>query len=158
MFGTASASKHETISEGGVTHPIDYRTKDYVEEVRKISPKGEKRCDMCDGTSSKTTPNLQHLRKPSAKPDRNDSTGTKQHFMSGFHFEHFFCRWNLLPCWRTDSKHGGFMEMTTKSADFQFLFSRRSRTDAVPDNGSTVLSPNRRIRSKRALTPWTERI
>lgn len=42
VFGTASASKHETISEGGVTHPIDYRTKDYVEEVRKISPKGEK--------------------------------------------------------------------------------------------------------------------
>lgn len=42
VFGTASASKHETISEGGVTHPIDYRTKDYVEEVRKISPKGQK--------------------------------------------------------------------------------------------------------------------
>ncbi|XP_029944774.1 synaptic vesicle membrane protein VAT-1 homolog [Salarias fasciatus] len=40
VFGTASASKHETISEGGVTHAIDYRTKDYVEEVRKISPKG----------------------------------------------------------------------------------------------------------------------
>ncbi|KAJ3601172.1 hypothetical protein NHX12_032145, partial [Muraenolepis orangiensis] len=39
VFGTASASKHETISQGGVTHPIDYRTKDYVEEVRKISPK-----------------------------------------------------------------------------------------------------------------------
>lgn len=42
VFGTASASKHETISEGGVTHAIDYRTKDYVEEVRKISPKGER--------------------------------------------------------------------------------------------------------------------
>ncbi|KAK5906003.1 hypothetical protein CgunFtcFv8_001906 [Champsocephalus gunnari] len=40
VFGTASASKHEIISQGGVTHPIDYRTKDYVEEVRKISPKG----------------------------------------------------------------------------------------------------------------------
>lgn len=47
MFGTASASKHETISEGGVTHAIDYRTKDYVEEVRKISPKGEKRVCLC---------------------------------------------------------------------------------------------------------------
>lgn len=47
VFGTASASKHETISEGGVTHPIDYRTKDYVEEVRKISPKGEKRVCVC---------------------------------------------------------------------------------------------------------------
>lgn len=42
VFGTASASKHETIAQGGVTHPIDYRTKDYVEEIRKISPKGEK--------------------------------------------------------------------------------------------------------------------
>ncbi|KAM9424901.1 synaptic vesicle membrane protein VAT-1 homolog [Pholidichthys leucotaenia] len=40
VFGTASASKHEFISQGGVTHPIDYRTKDYVEEIRKISPKG----------------------------------------------------------------------------------------------------------------------
>ncbi|KAM6957605.1 synaptic vesicle membrane protein VAT-1 homolog [Aplochiton taeniatus] len=40
VFGTASASKHETISQGGVTHAIDYRTKDYVEEVRKINPKG----------------------------------------------------------------------------------------------------------------------
>ncbi|XP_030611411.1 synaptic vesicle membrane protein VAT-1 homolog [Archocentrus centrarchus] len=40
VFGTASASKHETITQGGVTHPIDYRTRDYVEEIRKISPKG----------------------------------------------------------------------------------------------------------------------
>lgn len=40
VFGTASATKHETISQTGVMHPIDYRTKDYVEEVRKISPKG----------------------------------------------------------------------------------------------------------------------
>lgn len=43
VFGTASASKHEVISQGGVTHPIDYRTRDYVEEIRKISPKGEHR-------------------------------------------------------------------------------------------------------------------
>ncbi|KAM6898637.1 synaptic vesicle membrane protein VAT-1 homolog isoform 2-T2 [Lycodopsis pacificus] len=40
VFGTASAAKHETIAQGGVTHPIDYRTKDYMEEIRKISPKG----------------------------------------------------------------------------------------------------------------------
>ncbi|KAF7642156.1 hypothetical protein LDENG_00263350 [Lucifuga dentata] len=40
VFGTASASKHEIISQGGVTHPIDYRTKDYVEEIHKISPDG----------------------------------------------------------------------------------------------------------------------
>lgn len=41
IFGTASASKHETIAQGGVTHPIDYRTKDYVEEIRKIDPQGK---------------------------------------------------------------------------------------------------------------------
>ncbi|XP_068120250.1 synaptic vesicle membrane protein VAT-1 homolog isoform X2 [Hyperolius riggenbachi] len=40
IFGTASASKHEALKESGVTHPIDYRTSDYVDEVRKISPKG----------------------------------------------------------------------------------------------------------------------
>uniref|UniRef100_A0A8C5IZI1 Vesicle amine transport 1 n=1 Tax=Junco hyemalis TaxID=40217 RepID=A0A8C5IZI1_JUNHY len=40
IFGTASASKHETLKESGVAHPIDYRTMDYAEEVRKISPKG----------------------------------------------------------------------------------------------------------------------
>ncbi|KAM3859952.1 synaptic vesicle membrane protein VAT-1 homolog [Diretmus argenteus] len=40
VFGTASACKHETIVQGGVTHPIDYRTKDYVDEIRKISPTG----------------------------------------------------------------------------------------------------------------------
>uniref|UniRef100_A0A7M4ENT3 Vesicle amine transport 1 n=2 Tax=Crocodylus porosus TaxID=8502 RepID=A0A7M4ENT3_CROPO len=40
IFGTASASKHDSLRESGVTHPIDYRTMDYVEEVRKISPKG----------------------------------------------------------------------------------------------------------------------
>lgn len=42
VFGTASASKHDIIARGGVTHPIDYRTKDYVEEIHKISPDGEK--------------------------------------------------------------------------------------------------------------------
>nr|XP_057917890.1 synaptic vesicle membrane protein VAT-1 homolog [Doryrhamphus excisus] len=40
VFGTASASKHDIIAQVGVTHPIDYRTKDYVEEIGKISPSG----------------------------------------------------------------------------------------------------------------------
>ncbi|KAE8575557.1 hypothetical protein XENTR_v10003875 [Xenopus tropicalis] len=40
IFGTASASKHESLKESGVSHPIDYRSNDYVEEVRKVSPKG----------------------------------------------------------------------------------------------------------------------
>lgn len=37
IFGTASASKHDVIREEGCHHPIDYRTRDYVEEVRRIT-------------------------------------------------------------------------------------------------------------------------
>lgn len=37
IFGTASASKHDRIRDLGCDHPIDYRTKDYVEEVRRIT-------------------------------------------------------------------------------------------------------------------------
>ncbi|XP_072028837.1 synaptic vesicle membrane protein VAT-1 homolog [Amphiura filiformis] len=40
VFGTSSEHKHKAIQANGVDHPIDYRTKDYVEEVRKISPNG----------------------------------------------------------------------------------------------------------------------
>ncbi|XP_045692926.1 synaptic vesicle membrane protein VAT-1 homolog [Phyllostomus hastatus] len=40
VFGTASASKHEMLKENGVTHPIDYHTTDYVDEIKKFSPKG----------------------------------------------------------------------------------------------------------------------
>ena len=40
VFGTASAGKHDVIKENGVTHPIDYRTQDYVTEIKKISPQG----------------------------------------------------------------------------------------------------------------------
>uniref|UniRef100_A0A8C6QDH0 Enoyl reductase (ER) domain-containing protein n=1 Tax=Nannospalax galili TaxID=1026970 RepID=A0A8C6QDH0_NANGA len=40
VFGTASARKHEVLKENGVTHPIDYHTTDYVDEIKKISPKG----------------------------------------------------------------------------------------------------------------------
>jgi NADPH:quinone reductase-like Zn-dependent oxidoreductase len=40
VFGTASAAKHDAIRENGVTHPIDYRTQDYVQEIRNISPNG----------------------------------------------------------------------------------------------------------------------
>jgi NADPH:quinone reductase-like Zn-dependent oxidoreductase len=41
IYGTASASKHDAIREFGVQHPIDYRDKDFAEEVRRIS--GEER-------------------------------------------------------------------------------------------------------------------
>ena len=40
VFGTASASKHDAIRSFGVDHPIDYRSKDFVDEIRTIT--GEK--------------------------------------------------------------------------------------------------------------------
>ena len=36
-FGTASASKHDYVRSHGCDHPIDYRTKDYVEEVKRLT-------------------------------------------------------------------------------------------------------------------------
>jgi NADPH:quinone reductase-like Zn-dependent oxidoreductase len=37
VFGTASASKHEAIRAQGVDHPIDYRSHDFAEEVRRLT-------------------------------------------------------------------------------------------------------------------------
>jgi NADPH:quinone reductase-like Zn-dependent oxidoreductase len=37
IFGTASAAKHDAIREQGVAHPIDYRTRDFEEEVRRLT-------------------------------------------------------------------------------------------------------------------------
>ncbi|WP_018800844.1 synaptic vesicle VAT-1 family membrane protein [Salinispora arenicola] len=36
-FGTASAAKHDVLREEGCTHPIDYRTEDYVTRVRELT-------------------------------------------------------------------------------------------------------------------------
>ncbi len=37
IFGTASPSKHDFLRELGVHHPIDYRSQDYVAEVRRLT-------------------------------------------------------------------------------------------------------------------------
>jgi NADPH:quinone reductase-like Zn-dependent oxidoreductase len=37
IFGTASASKHDAIRAQGVEHAIDYRTRDFEQEVRRIT-------------------------------------------------------------------------------------------------------------------------
>jgi NADPH:quinone reductase-like Zn-dependent oxidoreductase len=37
VFGTASAAKHDAIREQGVDHPIDYRSQDFAEAVRRIT-------------------------------------------------------------------------------------------------------------------------
>lgn len=36
-YGTASGSKHDYVRQHGCDHPIDYRTKDYVDEVRRLT-------------------------------------------------------------------------------------------------------------------------
>jgi synaptic vesicle membrane protein VAT-1 len=36
-YGTASAGKHDHVRSHGCDHPIDYRTKDYVEEVNRLT-------------------------------------------------------------------------------------------------------------------------
>ena len=37
IFGSASAAKHGVLREAGVDHPIDYRTQDYVAEVKRLT-------------------------------------------------------------------------------------------------------------------------
>jgi NADPH:quinone reductase-like Zn-dependent oxidoreductase len=37
IFGSSSASKHPVLREAGVNHPIDYRTQDYVAEVKRLT-------------------------------------------------------------------------------------------------------------------------
>ncbi|MFL5319773.1 MAG: medium chain dehydrogenase/reductase family protein [Myxococcaceae bacterium] len=37
IFGTASAKKHALLKENGCTHPIDYRSQDYVKVVRELT-------------------------------------------------------------------------------------------------------------------------
>lgn len=39
-YGTASARKHEYVRRHGCDHPIDYRTDDYVDEVRRLTDGG----------------------------------------------------------------------------------------------------------------------
>ncbi|XP_067168260.1 synaptic vesicle membrane protein VAT-1 homolog [Apteryx mantelli] len=84
IFGTASASKHDALRESGVAHPIDYRTIDYVEEVRKISPKGVD--IVMDPLGGSDTSKAFHLLKPMGKlityGVSNLITGQKKNLMA----------------------------------------------------------------------------
>ena len=40
VIGTASQAKHIHCQANGIHHPIDYKTLDFVEETRKLFPKG----------------------------------------------------------------------------------------------------------------------
>jgi synaptic vesicle membrane protein VAT-1 len=37
IFGTASSTKHDYLRQAGVAHPIDYRSVDYAQEVRRLT-------------------------------------------------------------------------------------------------------------------------
>jgi NADPH:quinone reductase-like Zn-dependent oxidoreductase len=67
IYGTASASKHDAIREFGVQHPIDYRDKDFADEVRRIA--GEK-CPLdliVDGIGAKSWKDGYGLLRPGGR-------------------------------------------------------------------------------------------
>ncbi|XP_066061064.1 synaptic vesicle membrane protein VAT-1 homolog [Chamaea fasciata] len=84
IFGTASLSKHDLLKESGVAHPIDYRTMDYAEEVRKISPRGVD--IVLDPLGGSDTTKAFHLLKPMGKlisyGIANLLTGQKKNLMA----------------------------------------------------------------------------
>lgn len=84
VFGTASASKHEVLKKNGVTHPIDYHTTDYVDEIKKISPKGVD--IVMDPLGGSDTAKGYHLLKPMGKVVTygmaNLLTGPKRNLMA----------------------------------------------------------------------------
>jgi NADPH:quinone reductase-like Zn-dependent oxidoreductase len=67
IYGTASLSKHEAIREFGVQHPIDYRDKDFADEVRRIG--GEERpLDLIvDGIGAKSWKDGYRLLRPGGR-------------------------------------------------------------------------------------------
>ncbi|MBI4617404.1 MAG: zinc-binding dehydrogenase [Planctomycetes bacterium] len=66
IFGTSSASKHEFLRKEGVHHPIDYRTADYAQEVRRIA--GEKALHLVlDPLGGKDTKKSYRLLAPNGR-------------------------------------------------------------------------------------------
>jgi NADPH:quinone reductase-like Zn-dependent oxidoreductase len=54
IYGTASAAKHDAIREFGVQHPIDYREKDFADEVRRIASEDSPIDLIVDGIGAKS--------------------------------------------------------------------------------------------------------
>ncbi|XP_060951394.1 synaptic vesicle membrane protein VAT-1 homolog [Limanda limanda] len=110
VFGTASASKHETITQGGVTHPIDYRTRDYVEEVRKIRPKGVD--IVLDPLGGSDTQKGFDLLKPMGSlivfGAANGVTGPKRNLMALMKLWYNQLSINALKLMQTNKAIGGF--------------------------------------------------
>jgi NADPH:quinone reductase-like Zn-dependent oxidoreductase len=54
IYGTASPSKHDACRGFGVDHPIDYRSKDFAEEARRISGEDAPFDLILDGVGAKS--------------------------------------------------------------------------------------------------------
>ena len=54
VYGTASPGKHDAIRSNGVDHPIDYRTHDVVDEVRRVSGESEPIDLVLDGLGGRS--------------------------------------------------------------------------------------------------------
>jgi NADPH:quinone reductase-like Zn-dependent oxidoreductase len=67
IYGTSSASKHEAIRGFGVQHPIDYRDKDFADEVRRIS-REERPLDLIvDGIGARSWKDGYRLLRPGGR-------------------------------------------------------------------------------------------
>jgi NADPH:quinone reductase-like Zn-dependent oxidoreductase len=67
IFGTASPSKHDRIREFGVQHPIDYRGKDFADEVRRITGEEAPLDLIVDGIGAKSWKDGYSLLRPGGR-------------------------------------------------------------------------------------------
>src|SRR3954453_8321911 len=67
IYGTASRSKHDAIRGFGVQHPIDYRDKDFAEEVRRIAGDESPLDLIVDGIGAKSWKDGYTLLRPGGR-------------------------------------------------------------------------------------------
>jgi NADPH:quinone reductase-like Zn-dependent oxidoreductase len=67
IFGTASGSKHEAVRGFGVDHPIDYRERDFVDEVRRIAGEEEPLDLVMDAVGGKSFRQSYSLLRPGGR-------------------------------------------------------------------------------------------
>jgi NADPH:quinone reductase-like Zn-dependent oxidoreductase len=67
IYGTASASKHDAIRSFGVQHPIDYREKNFADEVRRIAGEPAPLDLIVDGIGAKSWKDGYGLLRPGGR-------------------------------------------------------------------------------------------
>lgn len=67
VYGTASPEKHDACRGFGLDHPVDYRGKDFVEEVRRISGEKEPLDLVLDGIGGKSWKKSYSLLRPGGR-------------------------------------------------------------------------------------------